>query len=68
MRCEGVSEEDTRAEIFATCFAMSRNSFGKAIIKNTKNGICDINKVAKLYDVDYTIILARGEELNIWGR
>ncbi len=68
MRCEGSTEADVRAEIFATCFAMSRNSFSKAVIRNTKNGICDINKVAELYDVDYSIILARGEELDIWGR
>lgn len=61
-----IVEKDLRAALFARAFVMPRDKFEHVVILCSKNGKCDINEVANVFNVDYFSVLTRGEELNIW--
>ena len=67
LSCEGVGISDLRASLFARAYIMPRDDFENVVIHCAKDGKCDVQKVAEIYDVDYFNVLTRGEELNIWG-
>ena len=53
-------------EIFARTFAMPRDRFIKIVGECTKNGKCDISKVAEKFGVLYSEAYIRGKELGLW--
>lgn len=65
--CDGVETLDLRASLFARAYIMSRDEFENIVIRCSRDGICDVQRVAEIYNVDYFSVLIRGEELNIWG-
>lgn len=67
LRCDGVETLDLRASLFARAYIMPRDEFEIVVISCSMDGMCDVQKVAKIYNVDYFSVLTRGEELNIWG-
>ena len=54
------------ADIFARAFIMPETTFKKDVIENTVDGKCDVNALAKLYQVEISEVIARGRELALW--
>lgn len=60
----GINE--LNATKFARAFIMPLNIFQKVVIQNTKNGVCNIQEVANVFGVDYSQVISRGRESNLW--
>ena len=54
------------ADIFMRAFMMPETIFKKDVIENTVDGKCDVNALAKLYQVEISDVIARGRELGLW--
>ena len=54
------------ADMFMRAFIMPEDVFKKDVIANTVDGKCDVNALAKLYDVAISDVVARGRELGLW--
>lgn len=62
----GIEKSDFGAAFFARVLAMPRKLFEEVVIRYWRNGKCNIQEVAKVYQIEYMEVLARGKELNIW--
>ncbi len=65
--CNGRGMSDISAYIFARAFLMPKKLFESTVIKNTSDGICNIDEVAKTFGVSSNQVVARGKELNLWS-
>jgi len=59
---DGLDESDDAAWLFARTLAMPREEFETAVIEHK----CNVQAIADTYNLDWSTILLRGMELNIW--
>lgn len=57
---------EINASKFARAFIMPSHIFQKVVIQNTKDGLCDIQLVANVFGVEYSQVVSRGRESNLW--
>lgn len=60
----GINEQN--ATKFARAFLMPRDEFEKVVLKNSKGSVCDIDKVAEEFGIDYWQVVSQGRQLQIW--
>ncbi len=57
------------AGYFFRAMLMPKKSFKEFVYKNTEiNGCCNVNEVAREFNVDYVEVIKRGNELGIWNK
>lgn len=61
-----VGREELEANAFAAAFLMPRKEFLECVKENTSLSECDINKIAKEFDVSYQSAYYRGINLGVW--
>lgn len=54
------------ASVFARAFLMPEDIFCEDVMNLSKNSFCDIQALADLYEVEYSDVIMRGRELNLW--
>lgn len=64
--CDGRGASDVQAERFARAFVMPPTDFIESAKQCLVAGKFDIEKIAKIYRVNYVDALIRGKELNYW--
>lgn len=65
---ETPDEKDTEALFFARTFLMPESLFLLDVVKQTgTDGMCNVFKIADIYNVDYLHVIARGNDLRCWN-
>lgn len=54
------------ASKFSRFFLMPTDLFAEKVVEYTYNGKCDIEKVAKFFNVDYSQVVSHGRESSFW--
>lgn len=61
--------DEADARVFFRAMLMPEKAFVEEVTKNINTeGMCNIFKVAKVFNVDYMDVSARGNDLGIWNR
>lgn len=65
---DSLSVNEASANYFSRAMLLPENIFVQSVINNIdSNGMCNIFEVASYFNVDYTDVIARGNDLNLWN-
>lgn len=61
--------EENEANYFSRAMYIPEREFRKDVVENVdSDGYCDIYRIASEYDLSYSEVINRGNELNIWKK
>lgn len=67
--CANIEPDESAAIYFSRAMILPEGSFRRTVTENVNiEGFCNIYKVAEQFDSQYTEIVKRGNDLNLWNK